>query len=558
MLGAYAYLGNAYGYHDPELDNPGGVEKPDASRPFTAEIRDASTEIMQVDYNNNLHDEGNGILTPTYTRRSWDALAQALYAAEATNLYEEATDSEINARISELEAAFTSLEFAVLYEAYEMNGAIYYRAITDVADTYGKWYDEDFHRIVSDLTILDLDMKATPAVVAKIECRGAYELGTVVSITPTVDLERNAYSAFKNDEIIGVRWGVSGYSLPDVNDDFRSELSSLLAYADRIEAIAEENGISLTNAAELTACKSELQDLLDGDPAEDMDRARQLQLALSQAISTASSDLSSQLAANAPQEPEDPDAIPMISTDDRIVLNAAIQAAKALDEYNVDGSLLKTKADAAQIVYDKGWSATKEEYETALAELNDAICAAGGTARTAYNTIEYTLWNTDGYFEPTNRVVLPSAILRLNSLTKQDVGTCSITARILTKNGVVYTATKSIKLYNRADGIAIYENGTAAPANSEEIQTEITLSSNSNKFTFVGFLQEEDGASIPWNETVTEYRWSASNLGYVELSGTGSSVCTVKSLQTGKTVTLTLTIDTDTGSSYTASITLNT
>ena len=537
---------------------------------YTAEIRDASTEIVKVDYNNNLHDEGNGILTPVYTRESWDRLALALYNAEAVNAYEESTDSAINEQISLLEAAFTGLERAILYEAYELNGTIYYRAITDVADTYGKWYDEDFHRIVSDLTILDLDMKATPAVVAKIECRDAYELGTVVTIAPTIDLTKNAYSAFKNDEIIGVRWGVSGYSLVDVNSDYRNDIANLIEAADHLTAVASEKGIALTNADVLAEYKSEAQAILNGALDEDTpaiyETAMQLKADYASAISAASAELYARIAENAAQEYAESEAArTLISDDERFILKAAIDAAvaleNALEEQELSDPDLVEKTEEAQAVYNKGGEATKEEYEIALAALNAAIEAAEGTPRTAYNTIQYSLPTNSldgGYFEPTNRVVLPSAILRLNSLTKQDVGTCNVTARILTKNGVVYTATKSIKLYNRADGIGIYENGTAAPANSEEIQTEITLSSNSNKFTFVGFLQEEDGASIPWNETVTEYRWSASNLGYVELSGTGSSVCTVKSLQTGKTVTLTLTIDTDTGSSYTASITLNT
>ena len=545
---------------------------------FTQEIRDKSTEILSVDFNRNVHDEGNGIMTPTYTQASWNNLALALYTAEAVNAYDGATDAAINAAITNLEKAYTDLQHAVLYEAYELNGTIYYKAISNESDSYGKWYDADFRRIISDLTILDLDMKARPAVVAKIECRDAFELGDdLTTITPTVDLENNAYSAFKNDEIIGVSWGVRGLTLTDVNDDFRSGLSSLVNYANHLKNVAAENAITLSNLEELNAGIAAGQAYLNLAQKDVTDtvyaQAMQAQTDLSSAVSAAAAEMNAVFSERAAQEQAEAEAAvaeaeaarTTVNERERTILYAAINTAKALvNEEDPNVETLRTALAEAEAVYAKELEATREEYEDALEALNNAISAAGGTPRTAYNTIRYSLGYTVndtlvGEYMPTNRVALPSAILRLDSLTPMDACSCIVSARILTRNGVVYTAEKTIKLYNKARGIGIYGDGQIVPYSKASEAESFTIDAE-GKTVRVAVYPKKDSteANYPWNETITTYRWSVSDMNAVKLEGADTAVCKVTTNTAGKTLTLTLAITTDTGSEYTDTITLHT
>lgn len=167
-------------------------------------------EANQVDYNKNLHDEGNEIFTQIYTDESWQNLANALYDAEATvsKPIDKLTDAELNAVLTELTDAEEKLQRRVFYTPYEYNGKIYYEAICDAsnADTYGKWYDSNFKRVVADLTILNLDAYAVPADV--FEVVQDHVPNTTTTITPYVDVLDDFYPSLRNEVIKAAKWSV--------------------------------------------------------------------------------------------------------------------------------------------------------------------------------------------------------------------------------------------------------------------------------------------------------------------------------------------------------------
>lgn len=523
---------------------------------FTQDQISGATTVNKVDYNNNLHDEGNGIQTPVYTRESWETLALALYNAEAVDSYTGATDAQLNAQITALDVAYSMLERAVFYEAYDYNGAIYYRAITDVADTYGKWYDEDFHRVISDLTILDLDTGASRATVAKISAPEFVRRGTVTTLSPTLDIETTAYSSFKNDEVIGVRWGVSGLTLPDVNRDTDASLTALISAADAAIAEADTNGVTLENAAELASYRSDASAVLNGTSGKTAEQIEELVTDFTQAVADARSSLAAAAEDTAAARE---DARTTASASEQQVLTAAVLEGQRL--LNLEGSLalsdtaraaMTEKVTTAQVLLDQGETAGREQTTQTLNELNALITANGGTAKTAGNTLQYSILNPGGYYEYVNRVVTPSAVLDLTGLSYNDVATMTVSARILTRNGVVYTADKAIKLYNPAAGVEICKADSAAIADSYDVV-------GSSRFTYsVTQLQGiEGGEDVTYvcNETGKTYTWSVSDTTVAYVEGSGSSI-TLKVRDTG-TVTLSVTVTMDTGSEYTDTVTIN-
>lgn len=490
---------------------------------YTEAIRDSGTAISAVDPQSNLRDDGNGIVVPTYSEESWKKLAIALYDAEAANTSVETSDARITAAMTELELAYSMLERAVFFDAYDYNGNIYYRAITDATDTYGKWYDEDFHRVVSDLKILDLDSGAVPATVAKIVAPDYYRIGSGSGVAASIDLTENAYPDFKNDEIIGIRWSISDISYDiDVNGDLNYTLSELIAAAN---AVKSEPGVG--NADTINALITQAQAVLGGDST--LEKAEIVELAqdLAAAIETAKADIAARIAADISEAESSRTAI---SADEQTVLAAAILEAKTLKAENPEleaNDTFNTALTEAETVQGKGAEATRAEYNEAIDALNAQIIANGGVAQTAYNVLVYTIDHSGDYAEAINRVVLSAAVL---NPTVDEYGTAFITARILTKNGVVYTASKPVLFYNRAEGIQIEELG-------------------GGMFGFKIDNTENQDNLVVCNETPKEYYWSVSGAETITLSNADQAVCKV----TGEGVyTLTLTVTMNTGSTYTA------
>ena len=177
---------------------------------YTSEEKDNWNQkgtISRVDYNKNMFDEGNGIYTNLYSDESWNALANALYEAEAVLMNPNATDNQINAALTALENAEKALTRQVFFTPYEYNGKIYYEAKCDAdkADTYGKWYDSNFKRIVADVTILNLNAYARPATIMQMG-QELYVASSTDYITPDVDFLEEVFPELRDVQVKGVHW----------------------------------------------------------------------------------------------------------------------------------------------------------------------------------------------------------------------------------------------------------------------------------------------------------------------------------------------------------------
>ena len=516
---------------------------------YTQEEKDlkaANTPVYMINPENNLHDEGNGVQTPVYTEQSWKKLAIALYDAEAANAYADANDDQITAAYTALELACNMLERGVYYDAYELNGVIYYRAITSETDTYGKWYDADFKRVISDLKILDLDSTAVPAKVAVIEAPDYYEIGSGEGVAATIDLNKNAYPKFKNDEVIGIRWALTGLEIDDINRDSVYVLNSLIAEATTVksnEAVTNGNALDgLITEAQTTIAKIDAKD-------EELtpDEIAQLINDFSEAVASAKVEIAEDAEEKAAQAESERT---KVNADEKTVLAAAILEAKRIAserEINITLNVEATEnasnpnlgfikaVQDAQTVQDKEYNAEITEYNDKLAALNAKITAYGGTAQTAYNVIVHKVEHSSEYTEGINRIALPITVIDPD---EEHYASTKLTARILTKNGVVYTAEKTVLFYNKADKIEI--------SNSTD---------KSYTFNVINKHNYEDN-EIYCNETPIEYVWSISDTVHYKLTNADKATCTVTPQDGASGATLTLTVKMDTGSEYTASKTI--
>ena len=188
--------------------------------------------INRVDYTNNLKDNGNGVMSPVYTDESWSKLADALYDAEAVYNHNTYTDYVVmDQAISALQEAFDTLVRNLYFEAFEYQDELYYFAVTDDSDTYGKWYDSEHNRIVSDLTILKLDANATLAKIAKIE--GVEDKISMNHgyLSPSINILYTEYPALRNEEIIGIHWNTDGPFVQTAHASYKAYLQFMVDLA---------------------------------------------------------------------------------------------------------------------------------------------------------------------------------------------------------------------------------------------------------------------------------------------------------------------------------------
>ncbi len=222
-------------YYDGTADLPEGIDKNTPAGVITKNPDDIKTEdeykkytpVYTVDYEKNLREEFDGSKTLIYTEESWLALADALYHAEIKDLDPTLTNDELDDAITVLDNAFKSLVFENYYEAYELNGEVYYFSQKDYKDdTYGQWYDSNFKRVVADKLILDLDTRAEPLEVATIEIQD-YIDNTNDKLLPGVKLGERYKTG---DEIIGLHWECDDLKLFSFEEKL-AELDNLIAQA---------------------------------------------------------------------------------------------------------------------------------------------------------------------------------------------------------------------------------------------------------------------------------------------------------------------------------------
>lgn len=165
--------------------------------------------IYGLDPEKNEQDEGNGIVVQKYTDESWNNLANAIYNAEMLLAPgANPTDEQIDDAILGLQTARNDLERCVLYVPYRYENNLYYFAVTDPenADTYGKWYDANFKRVVSDLMILKLDAKAEETSIAGINAPDFVEAGAEIRVVGTIQFLTGLYPELKDEVIKTVVW----------------------------------------------------------------------------------------------------------------------------------------------------------------------------------------------------------------------------------------------------------------------------------------------------------------------------------------------------------------
>lgn len=508
---------------------------------YTQEQYDNSiAKINSVDYENNLRDEGNGIYTAIYSDASWNALAAALYSAEAVFADDYATDAQVDAAMTALETSYDALEFAAYFLPYDYNGDLYYQAISTETDTYGKWYDADFQRIVSDKTILDLDAHAEPAEIVEIDQNEDIPW-TTSTITPYVDILDNVYSELKEETIAGTKWNTLDTTMFTEYMDQRhvNTLNTL------IKQVEDEALTVDTSAAEALLARTDTVTAAEAQSTVD---------SLSASVSAAKAAKQQEAAANSTD----------ITADQRTMLTVAVNSAKSVAGYD-DAS--KTELDALRSAVTTAEAVltvaghSKSQADDALAHLNTQLTANGKKAVTAYNTLTYTV-PVDSVSEIVYAVEHPTVTLGLTGKT----GTSTLGVVGVTKNGVVFTATKDVTVYTPADGAELQTTAGVNAGESVEIKVGEALDlqallyysdTRSQKEIDLGNVTVTDGslASISVSESVVKYTWGSQDLRIVALSGANAQTCSLQAMAEG-TVQITVSITTEEGNSYTDTITV--
>lgn len=500
--------------------------------PYTEYQKDNKVgEIYRVDYANNLQDEGNDVLTPIYTDESWMALAAALYDAEAVDMQPNASAAQIDAAILAMDVAYKALERKVFFIPYDYNGSLYYLAISDETDTYGKWYDNSFKRIVSDLTILKLDAYAEPATIAAI-VENQYVKATATAITPTIEILDVIYPELAEEEIKAIQWNTPELFNAAISQAQTARLTELKTQAEGLGVDA--------------ATIRKADDILAKGGFETKEQADAVITELEAAVDA-------KLAENSDEEPVVDPATESMTSDQRIVLTAAINSAKSVDGYdnaeNTDLNDLRTATAAAEALLAQESGVTMAMADEALTALNTQLTACGKKEVTAYNTLTYNIPVGSEVYDVVYSVESPNTVLYLTGET----GKTWMNAVILTENGVVYTATKDVTVYVAAEDAYITDGTTT----QEDPTLTMTVGEETNVSAVLTNIEREveEGETtvkveVPHQETIQYCTWASSDTTVLTVEGSSSS-CTVKALKAG-TATITVSVRTVQGNIYTA------
>lgn len=539
--------------------------------PYTQEQKDQKVgTIYRVDYTKNLHDEGNGVMTGIYTDSSWSNLAAALYDAEVLSLIApNASARELDDAITALDVAYQALERRVFYVPYEYEGSIYYFAISDETDTYGKWYDSDFKRIVSDLKVLELDARAELAEVAVIEQDSYIEYNsTNVAITPFIELLSDVYPDLTKDEIIAIHWGVTEHFTQAMTLSQKSYLTDLIARANALNALNQAE--YAVDAALITAAET----VLTGYETITLNTATKV-VAEETIVALESAVLAAE---KAKAEKEASDAAAAVdkntadmTSEQRTLLTTAVTNAKTIEGYETSADLdqLRAATEAVEALLAKTAGVTIKNAEDALAALNEQLTANGLKEVTAYNTIQHNLPIGSEIYEVGYATDISATLLR----PTQNTGSAEITAVVLTKNGMVFKAKKTVTVYAPADGVEIKHPNTA-PAGGT---IEETVVGEEKVYTWDGKIQKNaswkiSAALIPCSddpgqdaegnpllnlsvgEEIKSCTWASTSLDILKVSGDDTE-CTITAVGAG-TATISVSVTTVQGNVYTASVTV--
>ncbi len=528
-------------------------------------------DIYRVDYENNLRDEGNDLKTPIYTDESWQNLAAALYEAEVVNLDPKATDEQINTAITNLANAQKSLQFAAIFIPYDYNDTLYYFAVSDVKDTYGKWYDSNFKRIVADVKILELDAYAEPADIAYLDGNG-YISDELKYYVPSAKLYDTYYPSLKNDEIIGIKWLLPDAFVEGANQAKIEKLRSLIEQAGEYSWSGKDNDINAAEAA--IEAYDELEKLeKKNDGKVESEYLKQIENVLKD-VDGAISKLTIGLRQAMDKKAED-DAQKHLTYEQRSMLTVGIKRGNdalaalndeiaelkakkaelesAADETSKIAEQIKDKEDqkkaleeaikAAQEILDKDNEGTisQDEATEKLKTLNEELKKAGQTEVTVEEDVLYSIPVGSEMYELVYEYYLPKLWLT------EERGEAELKAVILTQNGVVYTLNETVTIYSKAAGVKISEDSVKLAVDGQiELSAEL----------FAREIDEGDVSKfLPVEEEIKEYRWSSEDRNVVAVSDMYSADCQIVARAIG-TTKINLTVVTKQGNTYTCSITV--
>ena len=451
--------------------------------------------LYRVDYNKNLHDEGHEIYTQIYTDAAWDALAVALYQAEFVALNPVSADDEISGALTALETAEKALTRQVFYTPYTYEGSVYYEAICDAenVDTYGKWYDSNFQRVVSDLMILKLDAYATPWT------NGNIGISDYIDSDPNYWPERPLIQglAYPGYNIKGAHWSFDDAFFTEMmNGRHYEALSNLVTIA------ATDEVLNFAPSVELAEAQLAAEELMDRYNDNDYDTQR-VTVAEVQEVTSNLNNIIVQVYAENTALMASLD--PSMTENQRILLTAAVNAGNSVELDATDPKLaqLQFAVDTAEGVLADP-NATKEAANNALTALNDALDAVGEEKITEYNTITHKL--PEG-FGADDLVYIDDTYINLMLTGKS--GTTTLKVTVLTQEGVVYNLSKEVLIYDRPDNWEV-ETGsyTSALTEGETSQASAYLEyeegGNHTGDKPLGELVRERVSTITWSSEDTD------------------------------------------------------
>ena len=453
-----------------------------------------------------------------------------------------ATDTQLNDALTAMATAQKALERKVFYLPYVYEDTIFYMAVSEETDTYGKWYDANFKRIVSDLTILKLDAQAKEADIAKLDL-SEYVLWNSDVISPYINILDELYPELKNEKIIGAVW-----------NEFDTGLFTEIMGSHHVAAL--NNLIAINTANELGVNTEAAEGLLAREDVVTLAEAEAAIAALEKSVTDALKAKEDAAAA----------ANTNMTADQRTLLTTAVNAAKAIKNYATDENLAGLRAaavDAEALLANA--QATKTEADAKLAALNSALKAAGGTEVTVANTIVIQIPTGSEHFEIVNTVEYPGVSLQVKPGV---TGAADIGVIAVTESGVILNLTKKVTVYMPADEAKI-QQVQADGKHGDLVKLQLALSGDDSqkKLTTALFYTDptktteaygtfvEGIFQANFGETIKSVTWSSGNPEIVSISGMTSSECYARAVGAGTTV-INVSVETHQGNVYVAQITV--